>query len=226
MAVVEKTSFRQSGGKAKLKSRRVEFLCGSIKLEGELCLPEGKTQFSLVIVCHPHPLYGGDMDNNVVVTICDALERESISSLRFNFRGVGCSEGSFGGGVGERDDVKAALDFVIFTTGVAFGRIGLSGYSFGGEVALAVALKENRFRQLALISPALKDSDWAHLGKYSRPKLVMVGDADTVVSQRTITQYFNNTKQYQIIAGADHSWSGYESEVGLRVAEFFTGLNK
>ena len=83
--------------------RHVVFPCNEIQLEGILLLPEGNGPFPTVIVCHPHPLYGGDMDNNVVTSVCNALGRSSIASLRFNFRGVGNSSGSYSEGLGEQD---------------------------------------------------------------------------------------------------------------------------
>ena len=160
-------------------SRHVVFPCGDIQLEGELHLPEGKGPFPVVVVCHPHPLYGGDMDNNVVMAVCFALVRSSIAALRFNFRGVGNSSGSYGEGIGEQDDVRAALDFLSTLKEIDSQRIGLAGYSFGGMVAASVAIKDNRVKQLALISPALKETGWAQLKEYGLPKLILIGDADT-----------------------------------------------
>jgi len=201
--------------------KRITFHCGDIQLEGELHLPEGKGPFSVVVVCHPHPLYGGNMDNNVVTAICSALVRNSMAALRFNFRGVGNSSGSYGDGVGEQDDVKAALDFLSKLPEIDNKRIGLTGYSFSGLVAVSVAIKDNRVKQLALISPALKEKGWVQFKEYNMPKLVMVGDADTRVPFCSFQYLFGDVKQYQIIADADHFWSGYEDEIGRKIARFF-----
>ena len=148
-----------------MKSKRVTFPCGDLQLEGELQLPEGNGPFPVVTVCHPHPLYGGDMDNNVVMAVYFALVKSSIAALRFNFRGVGNSSGSYGEGVGEQDDLQAALDFLSILKEIDSSRIGLAGYSFGGMVAAHVAIKDNRIKQLALISPALNETDWIRLKK-------------------------------------------------------------
>ncbi|MDD5288422.1 MAG: CocE/NonD family hydrolase, partial [Dehalococcoidales bacterium] len=155
-----------------MTARHVTFPCGGVQLEGVLHLPEGTGRFPAVVICHPHPLYGGDMDNNVVVAICSALVKSAIVCLRFNFRGAGDSGGSFGGGVGEQDDVKAALDFLANSPQIDSMRIGLAGYSFGGSVVLPVALMDSRVKQLALISPALKEAGWAQLKDYVLPKLI------------------------------------------------------
>ena len=147
-------------------SRHVVFPCGSIQLEGILSLPDGKAPFPAVVVCHPHPLYGGDMNNNVVTAVCSALARGSIAALRFNFRGVGNSSGSFSDGSGEKDDLRAALDFLCTLKEIDKRKIGLAGYSFGGMAANSVALKDDRVKQLALISPALDAAGWKELKKY------------------------------------------------------------
>ena len=161
------------------------------------------------------------MDNNVVTAVCFALGRSSIAALRFNFRGVGNSGGSYGEGLGEQDDLRAALDFLFTLKEIDSQRIGLAGYSFGGMVADAVAMKDNRVKQLALISPALSETGWAQLKEYLRPKLISIGDADTTVAFRPFQRFFGDARQYQIIAGADHFWSGFEEQISDKIARFF-----
>jgi len=204
----------------KLKSEHVSIPCGEISLEGVLHLPDSKSPYPAVIVCHPHPLYGGDMDNGVVVTICQALVTQSIAVLRFNFSGAGGSGGKFGGGVKEREDVKAALDYLDTRSEIDIGKLGLVGYSFGGAVAFPVAQEDMRVKRLALVSPAMNENVWEELKSYSRPKLVLLGDADTVVSYARLKKYFTADKQFQVITGADHFWWGFEGEMSKRVGEF------
>jgi hypothetical protein len=204
-----------------LIARRVAFPCGSIQLEGVLQLPESKEPSPVVVACHPHPLYGGDMDNGVVLAVCSALEKSRIASFRFNFRGVGNSGGSYDEGRGEQDDVVAALDFLGTVKEIDAQRIGLAGYSFGGMVADAVAMKDKRVRQLALISPVLAQAAWAQLQEYTLPKLIIIGEEDTTIVFRPFQRYFGDTRQYQIIPGADHFWSGFEEMPGNKVACFF-----
>jgi alpha/beta superfamily hydrolase len=208
-----------------LKSKRVIFPCGDLRLEGELQLPEGNGPFPVVAVCHPHPLYGGDMDNNVVMAVYFALVKSSIAALRFNFRGIGNSSGSYGEGVGEKDDIQAALDFLSTLKEIDRQRIGLAGYSFGGMVAAYVAIKDNRVKQLALISPALNETGWVQLKKYASPKLILTGDADTSVPFQPFQRFFGDAEQYQVIAGADHFWSGFEEQLSGKIARFFHDQN-
>ena len=201
--------------------RHVVFPCNEIQLEGILLVPEGNGPFPAVIVCHPHPLYGGDMDNNVVTSVCNALGRSSIASLRFNFRGVGNSSGSYSEGLGEQDDLRAALDFILTLREIDSRRIGLAGYSFGGMVANSVAMKDNHVKRLALISPALERTGWAQLKEYTLPKLIIIGEEDTTIVFRPFQRFFGDAGHYQIVTGADHFWSGFEGQISEKIAHFF-----
>ena len=213
-----------------MKRVPVTFPCGDISLEGIWHLPEASSLLPAVIVCHPHPLYGGNMSNNVVFAICQVLAERSIAALRFNFRGVGKSEGTFGEGIAEQEDVKAALALVSTTADIDPKRIGLAGYSFGAGVALPVALQDERVNLLALVSPAISDSGWEQLKGYNKPKLLISGNHDFVIPLSQFEQHTKEIpepKQCHIIYGADHFWQGYEEEVAQKVARFFvTGLNR
>ena len=198
---------------------------GDITLEACWHFPDGKGLFPAVVVCHPHPLYGGTMSSNVVFGICQALAEKGMAALRFNFRGVGKSGGQFGEGIGEQKDAKAALDFATATESIDSERIGLAGYSFGGMVALPVAIKDERVKRLALISPAFSgEREWDELEKYDKPKLVITGENDFVVPMEKFLKLVENMpEQYQIIPKADHFWGGYEDKVAAKVSGFFGG---
>lgn len=212
-----------------MKRVPVTFPCGDISLEGIWHLPEAASLLPAVIVCHPHPLYGGNMSNNVVFAICQVLAQRSIAAFRFNFRGVGKSEGDFGEGITEQEDVKAALTFISTTPDIDRKRIGLTGYSFGAGVALPVALQDERVNLLALVSPALSDSGWEQLKGCTKPKLLISGNHDSVIPLSQFEQYIKDIpepKYCQVISGADHFWQGYEEEVAQKVAQFFVaGFN-
>lgn len=203
-----------------MKSERVSISCGEITLEGILHKPDSRPPYPAVVVCHPHPLYGGDMDNNVVVTICHELAMHSVAALRFNFRGVGNSQGTFGEGIKEREDVTAAVDYLNVQQDVDAQNLALAGYSFGGAVAFPVAQEDMRIKKLVLVSPALNGNQWEELRNYTRPKLVLFGDADTVVPYTRLRQIITTDKQFQIITGADHSWWGFEEEMGNKIIDF------
>ena len=90
-----------------MSESRITFPCGDLTLEGRLTLPDGGAPRAAV-VCHPHPMYGGSMDNNVVEAVLEALWHRQFATLRFNFRGVGRSQGRYDGGIGEISDAAAA----------------------------------------------------------------------------------------------------------------------
>src|SRR5688572_7322236 len=107
----------------------VNFPSSELSLEGMLQLPE-ETPAPGIVVCHPHPMYGGDMYNNVVEAICVTALENGIAGLRFNFRGASGSEGRYDNGIGEQDDVRAALAYVRGLPEVDSDRVALAGYSF------------------------------------------------------------------------------------------------
>jgi alpha/beta superfamily hydrolase len=205
-----------------LRREHTTIPCGDISLEAVWHFPDSKGPWPAVVVCHPHPLYGGTMSSNVVFGICQALAERDIAALRFNFRGVGKSQGEFGEGIGEQEDVKAALDFALAREDINKERIGLAGYSFGGGVALPIALSDERVKRLALVSPALAEGGWEELEKYDKPKFVIVGENDFVMPRERFLKYAGDRpEQYQVIAGADHFWGSYEKEVAEKVSRFF-----
>ncbi|MEE9400708.1 MAG: alpha/beta fold hydrolase [Dehalococcoidia bacterium] len=206
---------------------RVTFPCGDLSLEGVSSVPEAKGPLAAVVVCHPHPLYGGMMDNNVVIAICRAVSQTSIASLRFNFRGVGRSQGEHAEGVGEQDDVAAALSFLASMEGVDQDRIGLCGYSFGAGIALEVAARNEKVKALALVSPML--SHPSPIESYVKPKLLLWGSQDLALPAadlKSFTEGLPEPKEYEVIPGADHFWRGYEDKLAPRVAAFFTEILK
>jgi alpha/beta superfamily hydrolase len=206
---------------------RVKFPCGDLILEGVTTVPEGKGPFAGVVVCHPHPNYGGDMNNNVVVPLCLALTQASIASLRFNFRGVGASQGKFADGIGEREDVVAAISYLSTLEVVDKERIGLCGYSFGGAVSLEVAPADERVKALALVSPEI--STYVPLKQYTRPKLIVCGGADqfvSIIALQRLAEELPPPNDFELISGADHFWGGYEDKVAARIAAFFVNAFK
>ena len=200
-----------------LATRSVMFQSGDLSLEGALHLP-ATTPAPGVAVCHPHPLYGGDMDNNVVVAACQALAERGIAALRFNFRGAGRSEGVFQEGGGERDDVRAALTHLASLPEIDAKRVGLAGYSFGALVAAEVA--SGALRGLALVSPPVAFSDLRVA--WGCPALLLAGDGDSLVpADRLHVIAEAPGVELHVFEGADHSWWGFEDELGETLGQFF-----
>lgn len=207
-----------------MKESPVKFPCGDITLEGIFHIPDGKGPFPAVIVCHPHPLYGGDMYHPVVYNVCTKLAAASKAALRFNFRGVGESGGAYAEGIGEQADVKAAIAFALTQLNIDIKRLGLAGYSFGASTIVPVAVGDARVQVLALISPVFESAQWDALNQYRRPKILITGEDDYYVSTRLFEKMAQNLPQPReshIIKNADHFWNGFESEVAGKVADFF-----
>ena len=207
-----------------MKETKVSFPSKGLVLEGILAIPKGTGPLSAVIVCHPHPLYGGSMDNNVVHSISETLAQASLVSFKFNFRGVGGSQGEFGQGIGEQEDVEAAISFLSTVQEVDPGRIGLAGYSAGAGFGLPVGCKDARIKALAAVSPPHSMFDFGFLGNCPKPKLLISGSGDDLVSVDHLLQFcqkLTEPKECEIIDGADHFWWSYESDLGDKVTAFF-----
>lgn len=206
-----------------MRAKNITFSAGNLILEGVMHLPRENETLPAVVLCHPHPLYGGSMDNNVILSLSYALVNESLIVLRFNFRGVGKSEGEFANGIGEQEDVIAAIDWLVNQPNVDCQRIGLAGYSFGALVALSVAFRDSRISALSLISPPLKSAQIMTLKKWTKPKFVIFGSNDFVVSakERELISQELEPDQLYLVPGADHFWWGYEEEVARKVSSFF-----
>ncbi|HEY4712516.1 MAG TPA: alpha/beta family hydrolase [Dehalococcoidia bacterium] len=208
-----------------MKQIRVSFPTGELLLEGILAIPEGAGPFPAVIVCHPHPLYGGSMDNNVVYSLSEKLTQASLASFRFNFRGVGESQGEFGQGIGEQEDVKAAISFISTVKEVDSKRIGIVGYSAGAGFAFPIGFNDTRIKALAAVSPPLNMFDFDFLKSCPRPKLLISGSRDDLIPVDQFLEFCQNLpepKECESIEGADHFWWGYESRLAAKVTAFFT----
>jgi alpha/beta superfamily hydrolase len=159
------------------------------------------------------------MDNNVVVAACQALSERGIAALRFNFRGAGRSDGVFDEGRGERDDIAAALAYLASLPEMDAGRVGLAGYSFGALVAAEAA--SGVLRGLALVSPPVAFSDLRVAWGCSA--LLLAGDMDSLTpADRLHVIAEAPGVELRIFEGADHSWWGFEDELGEALGEFFT----
>lgn len=208
-----------------MDQKRIEFPGQDIILEGIFSLPDREVPCGLVVVCHPHPLYGGNMNNNVVEAICQEVGKQGLAWLKFNFRGVGRSGGNFAGGVGEKEDARAAVSFAETQKMVDPERIGICGYSFGSIVALAVAVEDYRIKAVAGISPFIQPADL--LNDYPKPKLFISGTHDEFVDVKGLERVVQNLpepKEMVICPGVDHYWVGSENPMAEKVSQFFAKI--
>jgi uncharacterized protein len=193
-----------------------------ITLEGRLlpgAAPGG------AIITHPHPLFGGDMANNVVGTAARALAARGMSALRFNFRGVGRSTGAYGGGLEEADDVVAALAFL---KSRASGPYYVVGYSFGAAVASRALLQGMAADGAVCIAPPIAFMDLSFLPRVPGLKLIVVGDRDDLCPLASLEALMAKRQAgpgetpvaIRVIGGADHFFGGGEEELFRALRDF------
>ena len=187
----------------------VALVSGELRLEGLL---DRGSESQGVVITHPHPLYGGDMYNYVVETIASAYREKGYTTLRFNFRGVGASEGHFDNGAGERSDTLAALDHM---AGLGLANMDLAGYSFGAWVCGMAAQEDPAPRgvqRLVMVSPPAGSVDPASAKRIDSLKLVVTGSMDDIAPEgriREILPKWNPDARLEVIDGADHFYSGH-----------------
>jgi uncharacterized protein len=167
-----------------------------------------------VVVCHPHPLYGGDMDSHVVHALCDSLVEAGLAALRFNFRGAGASEGSHDNGRGERQDALRCLTYLQSRSDIVDGRLGIAGYSFGGVIASGIGAPA--LACVAVSPPSL-------LPAVGTPTLVITGADDNIASAQRLGEAATARADttVEVIPGVDHFWmQGLEDMTALAVGFF------
>ena len=221
---------------------------GEIELDARIVVPTGATR--ACVVCHPHPLYGGDMHNPVVVAITRALGAAAVATLRFDFRGVGLSGGSHGGGTPEIDDARAAVDTLAAATGLA--AVAIAGYSFGSLIALRLAASADdgaevsasnggaaavsrgpgatarvRIGAVAAVAPPLAMFDATFVTRIACPSLLLAGDRDAYCPRsdfEALAARLPERATTALVAGADHFFAGREREVADAVVRWFGGI--
>jgi alpha/beta superfamily hydrolase len=187
---------------------------GGPALEARLAVPpEARGGF---VLCHPHPLYGGDMDNPVVIRAAEVAHPAGYATLRFNFRGVGASEGEHDKGRGEQDDVRAAM--ADLSARLPAGRaVGVIGYSFGAWTAAHAARPGDT--ALGLIAPPLGMFDFGGLGQEAGRLLLVVGTRDPYCPVDAMRQLAERTgAEASFIEGADHFFFGKLYPLGEALA--------
>jgi len=185
--------------------KTVFFKSEKLELEGLL---GRESDDRAVVVTHPHPLYGGEMHNPVVDIIARAYQQMGYTTLRFNFRGVGRSPGTYDDGKGEGQDVLAALSYLRDT---GFKTIDLAGYSFGAWVNAHVNPGAAGYERMVMVSPPVAFMDFSKVSALPSLALVVAGGRDDIGPPDMIRQLlpgWNPEARFEIIQGTDHFYSG------------------
>jgi alpha/beta superfamily hydrolase len=195
------------------------FRSGELTLEGLLANRGGDAPAA--VVCHPHPMYGGSMFNNVVDAILAAMWQLGYSTLRFNFRGVGASEGEHDGGRGEVDDAGAAMAYLLSQPGVRKNGAVMAGYSFGAMVAVSAGYEDADVSRIVAVALPLSMTEPRVPEGASKPLLLVSGDHDSyspVAGLTALQAKIGKSARLEVIKGADHFFGGSEAELSRVIA--------
>ena len=202
-----------------------------IRLEGRLATPDERPPRGGAVICHPHPQYGGSMSSKLV----PAMQRELVASgwvaLRFNFRGVGRSEGSYDSGIGEIADVLGALERV---REAAPDQTAVVGWSFGAIVGLNAAARDGRVASYAGVAPPVRRAltgkmelpQIAELDGWNARSLIVCGTEDPFcrpADAEELVRQLPPPAEVRVVQGADHFFEGHVEELCSIVASFVAG---
>lgn len=189
-------------------------------IEALVEIPERPSTAAFGVLCHPHPLYGGTLDNKVNYMVARAFQDFGVPTIRFNFRGVGASQGKFADGLGETDDALAVI---------AHGRerwpgaaLWLGGFSFGGAVAVRAAASAEPTR-LVTVAPAISRVDLTGVAMPSCPWLIVQGDADELICAAEVTHWaerLEHPPELVVLSGVSHFFHGKLNELRNAITSF------
>ena len=197
--------------------KTVSIPCGELILEGSYAPAVGE---KAVVVTHPHPLYGGDMHNPVVTTVAQTYGREGYGALRFNFRGVGNSQGNYDNGEGEKDDLLAAVRW-LFEKGAT--GVVLAGYSFGAWVISRLDTLPDRVTNIVLVSPPVAMMAFKPSPALAHVTGIITGDSDDIAPPADISALMAGMKlkaRMETIPGCDHFYGGRLPDLASRIRQF------
>jgi alpha/beta superfamily hydrolase len=162
----------------------------------------------IAVICHPHPVYGGTMTNKVVHMLAKSYNDLGVTAVRFNFRGVGMSDGAFDDGRGETLDTLAVIQWALERAPGA--RLWLGGFSFGGAVALRAAAQSQPER-IVTVAPAIRRVDVSRISPPQCPWLIVQGDNDELVDAQDVQAWaaaLNPAPELALLSGVDHFFHG------------------
>ena len=197
-----------------MSEEAVFFHVGHLRLEGRLWRAPGP---HAVVLSHPHPLYGGALDNPVVAVLTEVYQRLGYSTLRFNFRGVGASEGRYAAGQGEQNDVRAAAAYL-----AGLGKIvtDLAGYSFGAWIGMQLLMRRPEVKGFISIAPPANLYDFGFLAPCPSSGVIVAGTGDEVVTEPAVQKLVDKLKtqkgiviEQRVVPGANHFFDGKNDEL-------------
>ncbi|MCC6467878.1 MAG: alpha/beta hydrolase [Alphaproteobacteria bacterium] len=205
-----------------------------IIINGPVGRLEGRYQHSkdpsapIALILHPHPQYGGTMNNKVVYTLFHTFARLGFSTLRFNFRGVGRSQGTFNRGEGELSDAASALDWLQTYNPNARG-CWIAGFSFGAWISMQLLMRRPEISGFISVAPPANLFDFTFLAPCPASGLIVHGNNDDVVPQEAVQKLVDKLKhqkdihiQFKVADGANHFFADQMEQLAEIVTEYLT----
>ncbi len=202
------------------ETQRVQITGPAGPLEAIAEIPPDNDMAHIGVICHPHPLHGGSMNNKVVHMLGRTMQGLGAPTLRFNFRGVGASAGTFDDGKGETDDALAVIGWA--RARWAGADLWLAGFSFGGAVALRAAATSNPAR-LITVAPAVTRIDPASVRMPTCPWLIVQGDLDQLVDAGAVREWaarLSPAPEIAMLSGAEHFFHGRLNDLRTIAADW------
>lgn len=195
------------------------------RIEGRYS-PGKRANAPIALILHPHPRAGGHMNHPVSVQLYHLFMKRGFSVLRFNFRGVGRSQGEFDAGIGELADAATALDWLQSTNPQA-SQFWVAGYSFGAYIGMQLLMRRPETDGFISVSPPTNMYDFSFLAPCPASGLILHGQADTVVPPVEVERVVSKLRtqkgiviDYELVEGATHFWAEHLPEVEKRVGAY------
>lgn len=191
--------------------------------------PTGDETSPVGLFLHPHPQYGGTMNNKVVYSLYHTFQRRGFTTMRFNFRGVGNSAGTFDKGEGELSDAAAALDWLQQQHPNA-RQVWVAGFSFGAWIGMQLLMRRPEVKRFTMVAPPANMFDFKFLAPCPSSGLIVQGDADEVVTKESVDQLVKDLRKqrgitidYHVVKGAGHFFpDGYSGKLMLVIDRYIT----
>ncbi len=180
----------------------------------------------VALLLHPHPQYGGTMNNKVVYALYQTFVRRGFSTLRFNFRGVGRSQGRFDNGQGELSDAASALDWMQ-THNPNTSACWIAGFSFGAWVGMQLMMRRPEIRGFISVAPPASMHDFSFLAPCPASGMILHGDKDEVIPQASVDKLAQKLQKqknikidYRVISGSDHFFQDHIDDINKHVNDY------
>ena len=180
----------------------------------------------VALILHPHPQHGGTMNNKIVYSLYHSFSRRGFSTLRFNFRGVGRSQGEFDSGLGELSDAAAALDWMQGHNPNATG-CWIAGFSFGAWIAMQLMMRRPEINSFIAVAPPASIHDFSFLAPCPASGLMIHGDSDDIIPEDSVAKLAdklgkqkNITIDYNVVKGCDHFFRDHMDTMEKHVEKY------